>query len=80
MTSSVDSFAVLEQVSRDVLLVGLKRSAPDFEELGVSPEALDVVLTDIAVATHDLHGRIGDFLGRRRGKEFDAVGVEALAG
>ena len=78
--SSVDSVAVLEQVSRDILLMRLERSTTDLEELGVSPQALHVVFTDVAVAAHDLHGSVGDLLGRRRGEEFDTVGIEALAG
>ena len=70
----------LRKVTRDVLLMRLERPTADFEQLGVAPEALNVVFCHVPVAAHDLHGGGGDLLGRRRSVGLHAVRIEALTG
>src|SRR5262245_5264319 len=51
------------QVARDVLLVRLDRAAADFHQLRVAPQALDPVLSDVAIAAKHLDRAVGDLLG-----------------
>mmetsp|Transcript_50457 Transcript_50457/g.134937 ORF Transcript_50457/g.134937 Transcript_50457/m.134937 type:complete len:332 (-) Transcript_50457:365-1360(-) len=67
------------EVPDHVLVVGLVGAAADLQELGVPPEALDVVLADVAVAAQDLDGSVGHILGHDPTVELHAVCVEAVA-
>src|SRR5690606_9406772 len=71
---------VAGQVLGDVLLVGLQRAAADLQQLGVAPQALDHVLSHVAVAAQDLNRRVGDLLAHGGRDQLDPVRVDAAAG
>ena len=50
-----------------------KGSSADLEEFRVSPQALNMVFSDVAITAHDLHGGVGDLLSGRGCEEFDTV-------
>jgi hypothetical protein len=60
--------------------VALVRAPADLEQLGVAPEALDVVGADVAVAAEHLHGTAGHGRGHGPAVELDGVAVDAAAG
>mmetsp|Transcript_16858 Transcript_16858/g.47965 ORF Transcript_16858/g.47965 Transcript_16858/m.47965 type:complete len:270 (-) Transcript_16858:669-1478(-) len=68
------------QVADHVLVVRLVCAPPDLQQLRIPPQALNVVLTHVAVAAHDLDGTVGHVLAHRAAVELHAVGVQAVAG
>src|SRR5690606_22346853 len=68
------------EIARHVLVVRIDGAAADLEELGVTIEPLDLVLSRVAVAAEDLDGAVGDVLSHRGAEELHAVRVEPMAG
>lgn len=78
MGSLWETGTLLLEVSAHILVVSLVGTTADLEELGISPESLNVVRANVTITTKSLDSAIGNSLGDWSSEELDTIGIEGV--
>ena len=75
-----ERFVILGEITCNVLVVRFVRSTSNLKQFGIAPKALNVVLTDVPIATQCLDGAVCYPFAHVAAEKLNAIRVCAVSG